>query len=325
MFQLIDGNPKLRNEAAVFIMTETNTIVPSDGVLNAWKLFQIFAARYRVDPELNVVLRSYCTIVAGSQCPVQLRDPAMICLFRLSVQAPFNLKFDVDSQTVYLKTLTSSLDPFGPSLSELLYREREIRKTDILVPSVLLKLIKRLRDCNAVNTPNLFKRRDPWTQDKGREGRGFSETSTKTDKHRLIQDLRRGQEGMKVESAYTVASVIKYFFRHIQEPLIPTNMLHDFGMTMQSHTCVSIANSLPNAHHDTLKYFVGFLQEYAEKQARQGVTVTHIAETVCMVLSRPGMLVGVKEVMKSKYDLAFRRFLVCLIEDWRTDDVYKRD
>ena len=327
IFQLIDGNPKLRNEAAVFIMTETNSIVPSQRVLNTWKLFEIFTARYRVDPELNVVVRSYCAVVAGwPQCPVMIRDPAMVCLFRLSVQAPFNLKFDVDSQSSYLKTVTSSIDPFGPSLSELLYREREMRKDDILVPSIFIKLIKKLKDCNAVNTPNLFRRLDQWAQKKGKEGKWFAEATTKADKHRLIQDLRRGCDGMSVESAYTVAAVIKYFLRHIQEPLIPTNMLHDFGMTMQSHTCVSIANSLPNAHRDTLKYFVGFLQEYTEKQIRQpGITVAHVAESVCMVLSRPGMLVGVKEVLRSKYDLAFRRFLVCLIEDWRTDDVYKRD
>ncbi|OHT07429.1 RhoGAP domain containing protein [Tritrichomonas foetus] len=314
----LDGHPALLPEIVVFLIIETNWKISTREIKNAWTLFLIIISRFKFDKlygQLDIikVLRSYFTLIGSTpNIPHDIQINAMLCLLRLSCKSLPFIPFDQSSPLVFSFSCSTPKLLFGVSLGEVLLKERILsdsqKKSITLVPKIVQKIVSKLKELNVFKSRDVFKEK----------------SSSKTEKLKTIELLNRGNLEISVESVHTVTSLLKYFFRKLQDPLIPTEFVLKLTTNLESYKCIHMANLLPNEHQDTLMYLIGFLQELAKHERETNMSSKRLAGAFAPCLVRYINQAG--EIQKEHpFKAATERFLWCLIENWKTDEVYNAE
>lgn len=307
--QYIDGNPNmLIPEAAIQLLTETNSSVITPRIRNAWKLFQIFISRYELPYQYKKIIRAYFSIAASqSDVSNEIKDNATLCMLRLSCTSQIKCQYDSTSPQYFISHLTSPTVIFGVSLPEILWKERMIdgrnKDNPNLVPKILRKLIGKLKQLNVFHTKEVFMR-----------------AGSVADEISAIQNINNGNWEIDDIDVYTVASITKQFFIQLQDPILTREVYHGLADSIPSYKCISLANSLPNESLDTLMYFIGFLQELVTHIGDINLTYDQLITAVSHIFSRdqnPTILSG-----NAKMARALERFVSMLVQNWNTDEIY---
>ncbi|OHS98275.1 hypothetical protein TRFO_35340 [Tritrichomonas foetus] len=310
----IETHPDVLSDLAVFMMSQTNSKQANQSIKNAWELFTIIISRFKIENDfLNKILRSYFAIVASSvKSTNEIRNFAMICLFRLSCENTPIIKYDPTAPLLFFSDCCSPKHLFGVSLGEVLYKERvlnESAKSPTLVPFIIRKLVTKLILSGAFKTREIFNQK----------------SISHTEKVATIQRLNKGDWEIDVANIHTVAAILKHFLKNLQEPLLPNSMVDKLDPEMEGYKCVQLANTLPNENMDTLMYIVGFLQELSTHERETLMNTKRLAAAVAPSLARKPPIDQFKSDDLLQYQRSLERFLLCLINDWNTEEVYNAD
>ena len=312
----LEGHIALLPEVVVYLIIETDSKISTHEIKNAWTLMTVIISRYKFDRlvnqiDLNLILRSYFSIVVRSnQTAHDIINFAAICLFRLSCKSLPFFPFEPENPLSFVFKCNSPKQMFGVSIRELIFKEKILNPgqndhNEKLVPSILIRMIDHLKSLDVFQAKYVF----------------HNHSESRTDKYSTIEMMNMEKGQIISTNVYTVASIVKHFFRNLQEPLIPYQYTVQLSSTLSTYKCIKIANSLPNEHHDTLMYFIGFLQELALNSRITYMSEEKLAEAFSTCLSR-----NINPEISSKKDSpAIKRFLLCLIQNWNTEEVYTHE
>lgn len=221
--------------------------------------------------------------------------------FQLSNTFNQSLNFNISSSSFY--NTYNNFNDNGTLSIELEDKDEEI----LYVPKILLNLIDKLKEANAFHTQNIFLTKCP----------------SKSEKLRAIYFLNvTGKLDSNINDVYIIASILKYFLKNLQEPLIPLKVVKEkLDPQLEWFKCIQIANLLPNENKDTLMYLIGFLQELVTFKEFTFMDGNKLSKSFAKCVTRD---VTNTEDLKTNSRLidSTSRFLYCLIENWKTSDVY---
>ena len=305
-------SPEIINDVVVFLIAQTNSRRSTNSVKNAWAIFTAIISRYVITDQLvKKILRSYFAIVASCQdVSNEVRNYALICLFRVSSPKLPKIQFDPKAPLVYFEDSCSHKRLFGVPLAEVVFKERILddseRKSTNLVPYIVRKIVSKLIQLGASKTRDIFK-----------------QTITHTEKMRMKESCNKGNWEIDITNVHTTAAILKYFLSTLQEPIIPNEYLPKLKPDLEGYKCVKVANSLPNPNADTLKYLIGFLQELSLSVKETRMDEASLAKCFVDCLAWEPDNPTTEELFDHKRKV--ERFILCLIINWRTDEVYIKD
>lgn len=306
MLLLLDGNLALVSEAAIILMSETNSKCDTPEIARAWRLFMIFSGRYKPEGELLTVIRSYLHLVAASaEILAFAKQCALVCLLRLSCDFRCQIPFDPENPLPYIHDLMSDTNIFGVSVAEMLLKEGLYEERKDLVPESMKNIVQKIKKLGGLMVTDLLS----------------STNISLIYQSMIVDDMNRGHTP-DIESSYAAVGVLKYMIEHLQDPIVPMNMYFQIGNRPEMSQCIAITNRLPNANRDVLMYLIGFLQEYAEAQIGK-LSVKQIADSVCRLFGRPCKDLTETESKIDLLEQSLHKFITHLINGWYTSDVYQ--
>lgn len=214
-----------------------------------------------------------------------------------------SINFNLSTSSLFTTTNNGIDNNTGAICIELEDKEDKI----LLVPNVLLNLIERLKEVNVFHIKNVF----------------LTKCNSKTEKLKAIHELNiSGRLDPDINNVFTITSLVKYFFKQLQQPLIPLKVVKEkLDPQIEWFKCIRIANLLPNENKDTLMYLIGFLQELVKYKNETWMDASKLSKIFANCLIRD--VTGAQDVRKNQRLIdSTTRFLNCLIENWKTDDVY---
>ena len=306
--KLLDGNKELLpDEAAVQLMTESNSTETKNTVINAWNLLLYLGAKYLVSEDVRLLIRSFSFLAATSEgVDPELKGLATLCLLRFSSRTiiPFT---DMPIGEV-MKQCTSMTSLFYFSLNEILWKE-ELRgidhRTGPCVPQLLQKINTRLKDLNAFNHEGIFRK-----------------PGSKAEQTVIAKRVNSGDWEIDTTNVDTAASLINFFFTRLRDSVIPPDMILKTQPDAPSYVSIANANSLPIENKETLMYFIGMLQEYLKYKDVTKMTTKNFIISFGTMLSKIPDPQTLEEIKSFPPTLALNKMFSNLITFWRTSDIY---
>lgn len=312
MINIIDANiDRILPEATLQLIAETNSIYLTSEIDRAWVLMLIFTAKYKIPEPFLRSLRSYLLIIAGhEEVEKPIREKAHIALLRASSLETAQFEFNTDVPQKFVNQCCNMNIAFGVTLEELLYKEKIKFNTDFTkvpcIPMILRRMVAKLNELGATETTGVL-----------RINGNISDVTIAKDQ------IDKGEWEIEERSIHTVSSLLKNFIGAMADPLIPSSIIKGVDVKTPTYKCIALANSLPNAHRDTLKLLIWFLQNLLDN-----VTITQMTiQNVCVLMGHAFMRIPQPDkyeeliVWKQTTIAARDRYLSCLVDSWDTSDI----
>ena len=307
--KLIDGNPNyLVDEVIVQLITEANTIILSDHSVNAWHLLLFISARYRISNQIRQLLRSFSLLSASCiDNDIEIKELSTLCLLRSSSSTPF---FDGVSSNLsipeYFNLCISYTTLYGFTLSEILWKEqKKTGEKNQLIPNIIKKIINKIKKIGGLKHEGIF--RVP---------------GLKSDQTLIINKINKGDWEIDNKNINTVASLLPKFFMTLRDPIIPFQLIQNMDIDSPSYKCLELINSLSNENRETLKYFIGFLQELLLYESKTLMNINNFRISFGSMLSNLPTPTSLAEVQNDLNATKLGKLFIKLITYWNTNDIY---
>ena len=300
---MMSQSPELRDEVFFQLIKQTRNNPRHECLHKTWELFLIIATIFPSVRNSEVWIKSHLAAnIKDSDKTVA--EFAQFTYIRFSARCAAGRQLDIATPKQIMsipEEMYSGHAMFGQSVYEQLWHQRR-KYPKFPVPYLMHRLAEAIIEKGGETTEGVF--RIP--------GNGRVVDA-------IIADLNADKDNLAAADLHNLASVFKKWFAQLPEKLISRDRFGEVQTAVETATCVKFVNKLPKTHTLTICYLVGFLQRMARAEAVTLMTAANLAR----VFSTNVIDCEVHDYnLIEKYTGISENFLLALIQEWDTSDLY---
>jgi hypothetical protein len=245
-------------------------------LIKTWELFLIVATIF---PSSNDRYKWILAHLARNTTDADQRiaHVATFIFLRFEARHYIGTPFNYSAERGYVERIPEHISRpagyFGVLLYELMWCQRPVYPR-LPIPYVLHYMILLLKERNALRTEGVF--RSPGTEGVIREILFTVDTD--------MTSIARGDVNV-------IATLLKTWLRELPNPLVPVEQLDLFQTMCDQNKYLGFVEKLPQVHHLTLVYLIGFLQEVCHNTEYTGMEKTDLAMIFGPLIVNPSKVV----------------------------------
>ena len=298
--EIVNQDKQLIDEVYFQLMKQTSGTPDTNILIRTWHIFLIIATIFPSSRGCEIWIKSHIARNMSNDCN-DVKIYARFTYIRFSSRCTIGTIMEKITPEYIMEIPThpfSSSTVFGCSLYEIMWGQRRTVPT-CPIPYFLVQMVQMLIKKGCFSKEGIF--RKPGNIKKVNE---------------MATNANSGMEVLSGAALDDIASLMKKWFRDMNDYIVPNNLAHFMNVALQEGKTIAFAAALPPVNSITLAYLIGFLQELAKYEG----TTKMGPENLAMCFS-PN-IVSPEFASKTLSAGPGQSFLLYLIEHWDVSLIY---